>query len=432
MRLTLPLSSPVALSVCLAALSACTTVNLPADDDNGNNTTVDAGAQTPSPTADASVGSPRSTVSLHWLTPPTPTMTLNYDPSARYLPCVSVVATQASTNGLIEGAPLKGIDVKLGKNPGGGEVAKASTDNDGIAEFCSVSVDSAGAYSFVAQADGADDLASDPFVVPKYSAKLTFLSIPATSVGGLPMRAADGSCVTVQVEQMDGSDIGAIGGLDAGGEAATESGLSDGALADGISPARILHPLGAPLKGIDVKLGKNPGGGCAARTVSDDNGLATFCGLALDGGAYSLTACLDDGINDSCDLSAASPSFLAPATSDPFVVSPNTRVIQVVKQPGSMLLSVGNFPDDACPRVQVFATKAIAADPTAPEIPGDPVAGVSVTFTVVPTGATGTIVSDAKGTAAFCFPGITTAGAYNIGATVAGSRTVYTNAFIVQ
>jgi hypothetical protein len=43
---------------------------------------------------------------------------------------------------------------------------------------------------------------------------------------------------------------------------------------------------GAPLKGIDVKLGKNPGGGCAAKT-SDANGIVDFG--AWPAGNYTVT-----------------------------------------------------------------------------------------------------------------------------------------------
>jgi hypothetical protein len=43
---------------------------------------------------------------------------------------------------------------------------------------------------------------------------------------------------------------------------------------------------GAPLKGIDVKLGKNPGGGPASRTT-DANGTANFG--VLPKGSYTIT-----------------------------------------------------------------------------------------------------------------------------------------------
>ncbi len=47
---------------------------------------------------------------------------------------------------------------------------------------------------------------------------------------------------------------------------------------------------GAPLKGIDVKLGRNPGGGAAARATTDSNGDVDFG--VLPAGSYTITLVL--------------------------------------------------------------------------------------------------------------------------------------------
>ncbi|MGZ4084677.1 MAG: PKD domain-containing protein [Bacteroidia bacterium] len=45
-------------------------------------------------------------------------------------------------------------------------------------------------------------------------------------------------------------------------------------------------PLGAPLKGVDIKLGRNPGGSPAARTTTDNNGNYTFTNVPI--GSYKI------------------------------------------------------------------------------------------------------------------------------------------------
>jgi hypothetical protein len=52
----------------------------------------------------------------------------------RYLPIAAVVLILLSCHVVLAGSPLKGIDVKLGKNPGGGASAR-TTDDNGQVDF---------------------------------------------------------------------------------------------------------------------------------------------------------------------------------------------------------------------------------------------------------------------------------------------------------
>lgn len=81
---------------------------------------------------------------------------------------------------------------------------------------------------------------------------------------------------------------------------------------------------GAPLKGVDVKLGKNPGGGAAARTTTDANGAFTFADLPA--GSYWLTFELPKTRNE-----ASGPGASARGTAVPTAPVTQARIEIVVE-----------------------------------------------------------------------------------------------------
>ncbi|MGZ3862542.1 MAG: carboxypeptidase regulatory-like domain-containing protein [Bacteroidia bacterium] len=87
-----------------------------------------------------------------------------------------------------------------------------------------------------------------------------------------------------------------------------------------------INPLGAPLKGVDIKLGKNPGGSPAARTTTDANGDYSFSNVPV--GKYKIYIDIPNYGMDSVrqvDLTVSPNS----TNNDYYVDSNSVRVIPI-------------------------------------------------------------------------------------------------------
>ena len=87
----------------------------------------------------------------------------------------------------------------------------------------------------------------------------------------------------------------------------------------------IIQPMGAPLKGIDVKLGKNPGGGCAARTTTDNQGSYVFSNI--DTGSYKIYVDIPNYGMDSIRVISISPQSTLSINNNYYVDSSMIRVL---------------------------------------------------------------------------------------------------------